>query len=99
MKTKSCVSILRPGNPCYGVQRAALDIFLQGLCFFMQLEGLIVKGVADARRYIQAQQRERALLYLRKNKMHDRNIKTIGDYLINVEQVSFCLSTLYPSRQ
>lgn len=54
----------------------------------VQLEGLIVKGVAEARKSIQAQRKERALLYLRKNKLYDHNIKNIDDYLLNVEQVS-----------
>ena len=52
----------------------------------MQLESLILKGIAEAKRNIQAQRRERALLYLRKNKVYDHSLKNIDDYLLNVEQ-------------
>ena len=53
----------------------------------MQLEGLIAKGVSDAREYIRAQRRERALLSLRKNKLYEHDLEKIDAYLLNVEQV------------
>ena len=52
----------------------------------LQLEGLIAKGVADARDYIRAQRRERALLCLRKNKLYEHDVERIDAYLLNVEQ-------------
>ena len=55
----------------------------------MQLENLVSKGIAEAKRNIQAQRRERALLYLRKNKVYDHSLKNIDDYLLNVEQAGF----------
>lgn len=57
----------------------------------MQLENLIAKGVAEAKRNIQAQKKERALLYLRKTKVYDHSLRNIDDYLLNVEQVNICL--------
>jgi len=52
-----------------------------------RLEGLIAKGVAEARELIRAQRRERALLYLRKNKVYEHSLDGIDAYLLNVEQV------------
>lgn len=55
----------------------------------MQLESLVVKGVQEARSYIQEKRRERALLALRKNKLYEHNLDKIDAYLLNVEQVRF----------
>ena len=52
----------------------------------MQLEGLIAKGVAEARSLVLAQRRERALLALRKNKLYEHSLDGIDAYLLNVEQ-------------
>lgn len=52
-----------------------------------RLEGLIAKGVAEARQQVQAQRRERALLYLRKNKVYEHSLEGIDAYLLNVEQI------------
>ena len=62
----------------------------------MQLESLIAKGIEEARKSIQAKRKERALLYLRKNKLYDHSVSKIDDYLLNVEQVSIihCSDTL-----
>jgi len=54
----------------------------------VQLEGLIAKGVAEAREQIRAQRRERALLSLRKNKVYEHSLDGIDAYLLNVEQVA-----------
>ena len=69
---------------CLGYE---ISVGLQ-LFICMQLENLILKGIAEAKRNIQAQKRERALLYLRKNKVYDHSLKNIDDYLLNVEQAS-----------
>ena len=61
----------------------------------MQLENLISKGIAEAKRNIQAQRRERALLYLRKNKLYDHSLRNIDDYLLNVEQAGSVLLELW----
>lgn len=53
----------------------------------MQLEGLIAKGVEEAKEYIKAKRRERALLALRKNKLYEQSADKIDAYLLNVEQV------------
>jgi len=52
-----------------------------------RLEGLIAKGVAEAREQIRAQRRERALLSLRKNKVYEHSLDGIDAYLLNVEQI------------
>ena len=51
------------------------------------MEGLVAKGVAEAKQYIQQKRRERALLALRKNKLYEQNLDKIDAYLLNVEQV------------
>jgi hypothetical protein len=56
---------------------------------WLQLEGLIAKGVADAKQLVQAKRRERALLSLRKNKVYEHSLDGIDAYLLNVEQATY----------
>ena len=55
----------------------------------LQLEGQVARGLAEAKKYIREQRRERALLALRRNKLYEQNLDKIDAYLLNVEQVAF----------
>ena len=53
----------------------------------MQVEGLITRELQLAREFIAAKRRERALLHMRRKKLHEQNVDKIDSYLLNVEQV------------
>lgn len=47
----------------------------------------MLQEVKRAREYVAAKRRERALLHMRKKKLHEQNLDKIDAYLLNVEQV------------
>ena len=52
-----------------------------------QVEGLITREIQFAKEYIASKRRERALLHVRKKKLHEQSVDKIDAYLLNVEQV------------
>lgn len=67
----------------------AIDAIYTSTRCLLQLEGQVARGLAEAKKYIREQRRERALLALRRNKLYEQNLDKLDAYLLNVEQVAF----------
>ena len=52
-----------------------------------QLEGAVDRELAVAKELVAAQKRERALLALKRRKLHEQRLAQLDAWLLNVEQV------------
>lgn len=83
-------SLISGTHPARGVlvELSAAPMGCSGaLWLCLQVEGLITREIQLAREFIAAKRRERALLHMRKKKLHEQNVDKIDSYLLNVEQV------------
>ncbi|KAK9792993.1 hypothetical protein WJX73_001891 [Symbiochloris irregularis] len=64
-----------------------------------RVEAQIMREVQLAKEFIAAKRRERALLHMRKKKLHEQNADKIDAYLLNVEQVLANIETAQRQNQ